>query len=71
LNEDFTDNDLLEAWKNFGSTINDKIKKIGFLNSNLPNRISRTEFEILVNNVMQENELKKFKPTSFSSCPIN
>jgi len=55
----------------FGSTINDKIKKIGFLNSNLPNRISRTEFEILVNNVMQENELKKFKPTSFSSCPIN
>ena len=61
LNEDFTDNDLLEAWKNFGSTINDKIKKIGFLNSNLPNRISRTEFEILVNNVMQENELKKIQ----------
>ncbi len=61
LNEDFTDNDLLEAWKNFGSTINDKIKKIGFLNSNLPNRISKTEFEILVNNVMQENELKKIQ----------
>ncbi|MCE5332120.1 MAG: DNA polymerase III subunit gamma/tau [Bacteroidales bacterium] len=61
LNEDFTDNDLLEAWKNFGSTINDKIKKIGFLNSNLPNRLSKTEFEILVNNVMQENELKKIQ----------
>lgn len=61
MNEDFTDNDLLEAWKNFGSTINDKIKKIGFLNTNLPNRISKTEFEILVNNVMQENELKKIQ----------
>ncbi len=60
-NKSFTDEDLLNAWNDFGETIQDEIKKIGFQNSNFPKRISETEFEIVVNNVMQSNELKKIQ----------
>ncbi len=60
-NKSFTDQDLLDSWNAFGETIQDEIKKIGFLNTNYPKRISETEFEVLVNNVMQSNELKKIQ----------
>lgn len=61
-NKSFTDQDLLDSWNAFGETIQDEIKKIGFQNSDFPKRISETEFEIVVNNVMQSNELKKIQP---------
>lgn len=61
LNDDFTDVSLEQAWRNFGLTIKDDIKKINFQNTNLPKRISKNEFEITVNNVMQETELKKIQ----------
>lgn len=61
LNEDFSDVSLEQAWRNFGQTIKDDIKKINFQNTNLPKRISKNEFEITVNNVMQETELKKIQ----------
>ncbi len=60
-NEYFSDEALLDGWIEFGKTINDEIKSIGFQNTNLPVRVSDTTFEILVNNVMQENELKKIQ----------
>lgn len=60
-NEYFSDEALLDGWIEFGKTINDEIKGIGFQNTNLPVRVSDTTFEILVNNVMQENELKKIQ----------
>lgn len=62
MNEKFDDKALLEAWNEFGKTINDEIKMIGFQNTNLPVRVSENEFEIHVNNFMQENELKKIQP---------
>jgi len=62
MNEKFDDKALLEAWNEFGKTINDEIKMIGFQNTSLPVRVSELEFEVHVNNVMQENELKKIQP---------
>lgn len=61
LNDEFSDTALEEAWRSFGATINDDIKKINFQNTNLPKRIAKNEFEISVNNVMQETELKKIQ----------
>ena len=61
LNDEFSDTALEEAWRSFGATINDDIKKINFHNTNLPKRIAKNEFEISVNNVMQETELKKIQ----------
>ena len=69
-NKPFTDEDLLNSWNAFGETIQDEIKKIGFQNSNYPKRISETEFEILVNNVMQSNELRKIQ-TDITTFMIN
>jgi DNA polymerase-3 subunit gamma/tau len=69
-NKPFTDEDLLNTWNAFGETIQDEIKKIGFQNSNFPKRISETEFEILVNNVMQSNELRKIQ-TDITTFMIN
>ena len=60
-NENFSDEALIEAWREFGKTINDEMKMIGFQNTNLPIRVSENEFEVYVNNVMQENELKKIQ----------
>lgn len=60
-NKMFTDEELQNSWNAFGETIQDEIIKIGFLNTNSPRRISETEFEVLVNNVMQSNELKKIQ----------
>lgn len=61
MNEKFDDKALLDAWNEFGKTINDEIKMIGFQNTNLPVRVSEHEFEVYVNNIMQENELKKIQ----------
>lgn len=61
LNDEFSDTALEEAWRSFGATINDDIKKINFQNTNLPKRTAKNVFEISVNNVMQETELKKIQ----------
>lgn len=60
-NENFSDEALIEAWREFGKTINDEMKMIGFQNTNLPIRVYEHEFDVYVNNVMQENELKKIQ----------
>ena len=61
MNERFDDKALLEAWNEFGKTISDEIKMVGFQNTNLPVRVSENEFEVHVNNFIQENELKKIQ----------
>ena len=58
-NQKFDDETFYKAWREFGSNLTDEIKKINFNNANLPKRIAENEFEILVNNMMQENELKR------------
>lgn len=59
--EDFNDEALIKAWISFGDTIADDMKRVNFQNTNLPQRISKFEFEVTVNNIMQENELKKIQ----------
>lgn len=57
-NKSFSDNDFFSAWNKFLETLSDE-KKVGFKNLDLPTRSSDTEFVVVVNNVMQENEAKK------------
>jgi DNA polymerase-3 subunit gamma/tau len=59
--EDFSDTALENAWREFGASITDDVKQVNFQTINLPVRISASEFEVSVNNVMQENELKKIQ----------
>jgi len=58
LNNAFTDNEFFDAWEKFQNTLTDE-KKVGFSNLNIPHRVSNVDFEVVVNNVMQENEAKK------------
>lgn len=60
-NERFTQDELLTAWREFGATITDDMKRVGFNNTNMPRLVSDTAFEVMVNNVMQESELKKIQ----------
>lgn len=59
--ERFTQDDLMTAWREFGGTITDDIKRVGFINTNMPRLVTDTMFEVQVNNVMQESELKKIQ----------
>lgn len=61
MEEDFSDTALENAWREFGASITDDVKQVNFQTINLPVRISGSEFEVSVNNVMQENELKKIQ----------
>ncbi|MDD3080487.1 MAG: DNA polymerase III subunit gamma/tau [Paludibacter sp.] len=61
MNKSFTEDELVVAWRKFGQTIEDDIKRVNFENTNLPKKTGDTTFEILVNNVMQENEMKKIQ----------
>ena len=51
----------MTAWREFGGTITDDIKRVGFINTNMPRLVTDTMFEVQVNNVMQESELKKIQ----------
>ena len=62
LNETFTDDNLQIAWNQFTETIPELIRIVSFMQSNLPLRITETELEISVSNIMQENELKRIQP---------
>lgn len=57
-NQSFTDDDFFRSWYNFLKTLSDE-KMVGFKNLNIPVRTTENVFEVLVNNVMQENEAKK------------
>lgn len=59
LNESFSLEKLIEGWWAFSATIEDDGRRVGFENTNLPELKTETEFEVLVNNVMQESELKR------------
>ncbi len=62
LNEQFTDDDLQIAWISFTETIPEHIRIVSFMQSNFPQRINDSVFEISVSNIMQENELKRIQP---------
>lgn len=57
-NQSFSDDDFFRSWYNFLKTLSDE-KMVGFKNLNIPVRTTEYVFEVLVNNVMQENEAKK------------
>lgn len=57
-NQSFTDDDFFKSWHNFLKTLSDE-KMVGFKNLNIPVRTTENVFEVLVNNVMQDNEAKK------------
>lgn len=57
-NQSFSDDDFFRSWYNFLKTLSDE-KMVGFKNLNIPVRTTENVFEVLVNNVMQENEAKK------------
>lgn len=62
LNEQFTDDDLQIAWISFTETIPEHIRIVSFMQSNFPQRINDSVFEISVSNIMQENEIKRIQP---------
>lgn len=57
LNEPFTDDELEIVWNSFTDTIPENVRIVSFIQSNVPERISDTELEISVSNIMQKNEL--------------
>jgi DNA polymerase-3 subunit gamma/tau len=54
----FTDEDFIKAWNTFINTLPVE-KKVGFTNLDLPVRKTVSNFEVLVNNVMQDNEINR------------
>jgi len=54
----FSDEDFIKAWSAFINTLPIE-KKVGFTNLDLPVRKTDSNFEILVNNVMQDNEINR------------
>lgn len=58
-NASFTDDDFWVVWSAFQSTLSDE-DRVGFMNLNLPVRSSESQFELVVNNPMQENEARRF-----------
>ena len=55
----FSDEEFQVAWSSFQNTLTDE-DKVGFLNLSVPERKTGVEYELLVNNPMQENEAKRF-----------
>jgi hypothetical protein len=55
----FSDEEFHGAWSSFQNTLTDE-DKVGFLNLSVPERKTGVEYELLVNNPMQENEAKRF-----------
>jgi DNA polymerase-3 subunit gamma/tau len=62
-NENFSQDDLQNAWVELAKTLVDEVRMTAFMQSNRPELISNTEFTILVTNELQEKELKRLEPT--------
>jgi DNA polymerase-3 subunit gamma/tau len=62
-NEKYSQEDLQNAWVQLAKTMTDEVRMTAFMQSNLPELISNTEFRILVTNELQEKELKRLEPT--------
>ena len=57
----FSDEELEEAWQRFAETIPEQGRMVSYLLSSIPKRISTTTFEVIVNNIFQEKELKRLQ----------
>ncbi|MBP9017079.1 DNA polymerase III subunit gamma/tau [Porphyromonadaceae sp. NP-X] len=62
-NEKYSQEDLQNAWVQLAKMMTDEVRMTAFMQSNLPELISNTEFRILVTNELQEKELKRLEPT--------
>lgn len=58
INRPYTPADFQNAWRKFELSLSDD-KLIGFQNLNTPEMIQMNQFEVLVNNVVQDNQAKK------------
>jgi len=58
VNSEFTEEEFSRTWQKFENTLADE-KKISFQNLNAPTKKTDLQYEIVVNNIMQENEIKK------------
>jgi len=66
-NENFTDENLVKAWKDFAETLSEEeIRMKTFIQNTEPQRLSETDFEVSVANTLQEKELKKLQPQILS-----
>lgn len=53
---------FIQSWKKFVFEIPEIVTVVSFINNNQPKKIEENVFEITVNNVMQESEIKKLLP---------
>ncbi len=65
---DFSDEELLKAWREYASRIQpDEKRLISYVNANVPLRVDNTPtFELLISNSMQEHELNNCKQDMLS-----
>lgn len=65
--ENFTDENLVKAWKDFAEILSEEeIRMKTFIQNTEPKRLSETDFEVSVANTLQEKELKKLQPKILS-----
>lgn len=61
-NKNFSEDELVQSWRNFANTISDQIRMSSFMLNTNPTLISDTTFEITVSNILQEKELIRLQP---------
>jgi len=61
LNQEFTENELLQAWQRFAETIPEQGRMASLFLSTYPKLTSKTSFEVTVSNILQEKELKRLQ----------
>jgi DNA polymerase-3 subunit gamma/tau len=61
-NKTFTEDELVQSWRNFANTISDEVRMSSFVLNTKPVLISATAFEITVSNILQEKELIRLQP---------
>ncbi len=61
-NKKFSEDELIQSWRNFANTISDQIRMSSFVLNTNPVQISDTTFEITVSNILQEKELIRLQP---------
>ena len=61
LNQEFTEDELLQAWQRFAETIPEQGRMASLFLSTYPKLTSKTSFEVTVSNILQEKELKRLQ----------
>jgi DNA polymerase III subunit gamma/tau len=61
LNQEFTEEELVEAWQRFAETIPEQVRMTSLFLNTFPKLTSKTTFEVTVSNIFQEKELKRLQ----------